>query len=100
MIKSKKKQFEQYLHHDIELEDDPEKYLNVALPFIGHIVMHFNSLEQSLDSIICENISDRTDSAGLLILHKMNYSTKVELLKRFSDDFHSSLDIIFTIMKN
>ena len=47
MIKSKKKQFEQYLHHDIELEDDPEKYLNVALPLIGHIVMHFNSLEQS-----------------------------------------------------
>lgn len=82
-MKSKKKCFEQYLHYDIQLEDDPERYLDIALPLIGHVVMYFNSLEQSLDKIICENISDRSDSSGLIILHEMNYSTKVHLLTGF-----------------
>lgn len=93
MIKSKKKQFEQHLYHDIENDEEKEKYLESALPLIGHIVMYFNSLEQSLNSIICECITDTTDSFGLIILHKMTFSTKVDLFKRFSDDFHTSLEI-------
>jgi hypothetical protein len=50
--------------------------------------MYFNGLENSLDKIICEIFTDRTDSTGLIVLHKMTYSTKVDLFKRFSDDFH------------
>lgn len=89
MIKSKKRLFQQHLYHDIEDEAETEKYLEAALPLIGYIVMYFNSLEQSLNSVICEYFTDRSDSLGLLVLHKMTYSTKVDLFKRFSDDFHN-----------
>jgi hypothetical protein len=92
-MKQKKKIFEQHLYHEIEDEEKAEEYLENSLPLIGHIVMYFNGLEKSLDGIICEIFTDRTDSTGLIVLHKMNYSTKVDLFKRFSDDFHSACDI-------
>ncbi|MEZ4724177.1 MAG: hypothetical protein R2863_05920 [Candidatus Kapaibacterium sp.] len=92
-MKQKKKMFEQHLYHDIEDEEKAEKYLDTSLPLIGLIVMYFNGLEKSLDNIICEILTDRTDSTGLIVLHKMTYSTKVDLFKRFSDDFHSVCDI-------
>ena len=92
-MKQKKKIFEQHLYHEIEDEEKTEEYLENSLPLIGDIVMYFNGLEKSLDRIICEIFTDRTDSTGLIVLHKMNYSTKVELFKRFSDDFHSACDI-------
>jgi hypothetical protein len=44
-------------------------------------------LEASLDSVLCETFSDRSDQKGLLVLHSMMYSTKVDLYKKFSDDF-------------
>lgn len=90
-MKKKNKQFIQHLHHEIELdnEEEVENYLDNSLPMIGHIVMYFNGLEKALDSIICEIFTDRSDSTGLIVLHKMTYSTKVDLFKRFSDDFHS-----------
>jgi hypothetical protein len=50
--------------------------------------MYFNGLESSLNNALCEIFTDRTDSVGLIVLHKMNYSSKVDLFKRFSDDFH------------
>ena len=60
-MKSKTKQFIQHLSHDIEDEDKAEEYLDDSLPLIGLVVMYFNSLEKSLDSFICETISDRSD---------------------------------------
>ena len=39
---------------------------------------------------MCEIFSDRSDSTGLIVLNKLNYSTKVELLKRFCDDIQAS----------
>lgn len=92
-MKQKKKIFEQHLYHEIEDEDKTEEYLDNSLPLIGLIVMYFNGLEKSLDGIICEIFTDRTDSTGLIVLHKMSYSTKVDLFKRFSDDFHSGCNI-------
>lgn len=89
-MKQKKKIFEQHLYHEIVDEEKTEEYLQNSLPLIGHIVMYFNGLEKSLDRIICEIFTDRSDSTGLIVLHKMSYSTKVDLFKRFSDDFHSS----------
>lgn len=92
-MKTKLKEFIQHLSHDIEDEEKAEEYLYSALPSIGLVVMYFNSLESSLDSVLCENFTDRTDSTGLIVLNKMNYSSKVELLKRFCDDFQIGINI-------
>lgn len=91
-MKSKLKEFVQHLYHEIEDEDKAEEYLDGALPLIGLIVMYFNGLESSLDSVLCENFTDRTDSTGLIVLNKMNFSAKVDLLKRFCDDFHFAVN--------
>ena len=96
-MKTKLKEFIQHLSHDVNDVDDvdeekAEKDLENALSFIGLIVMYFNALESSLDSVLCENFTDRTDSIGLIVLNKMNYSSKVELFKRFCDDFQFNLD--------
>ncbi|HQT32190.1 MAG TPA: hypothetical protein PLL61_13380 [Thiobacillus sp.] len=89
-MRSRTKKFIQHLSHDIEDEDRAEEYLDESLPLIGLIVMYFNSLEKSLDSLICEVISDRTDAPGLIVIQKLMYVAKVDLFKRFSDDFHGS----------
>lgn len=86
-MKTKLKEFTQHLYHEIEDEDKAEEFIDNALPSIGLIVMYFNSLESTLDSVLCENFTDRTDSLGLIVLNKLNYSSKVDLFKRFCDDF-------------
>lgn len=91
-MKSRTKQFIQHLSHDIEDEDKAEEYLDESLPLIGLVVMYFNSIEKSLDSLICEIISDRTDAPGLIVIQKLMYAAKVDLFKRFSDEFHSCFD--------
>lgn len=92
-MKQKSKIFEQHLYHEIEDEEKKEEYLESSLPLIGLIVMYFNGLEKSLDSKICEIFTDRSDSTGLIVLHKMSYATKVDLFKRFSEDFHFGCDV-------
>ena len=92
-MKQKKKLFQQHLYHEIEDEIKTEEYLSKSLPLIGLVVMNFNGLEKSLDKIICEIFTDRTDSTGLIVLHKMTYSTKTDLFKRFSEDFHNCIDL-------
>ncbi len=91
-MKKKLKEFIQHLYHEIEDEEKAEEYLDNALPFIGVIVMYFNSLESSLDAILCENFTDRSDRTGLIVLSNMNYSSKVELFKRFCDNFQVGLN--------
>ena len=91
-MKTKLKEFIQHLYHEIEDEDKAEENLENSLSLIGLIVMYFNSLENALNSVLCENFTDRTDSTGLIVLNKMNYSTKVDLLKRFCDDFQIELN--------
>lgn len=92
-MKQKKKKFVQHLYHEIEDDEKAEKYIDNSIPLIGLIVMYFNGLEKSLDNIICEIFTDRSDSTGLIVLHKMAYATKVDLFKRFSDDFHFGCDV-------
>ncbi|NDP62969.1 hypothetical protein [Polaromonas sp.] len=87
-MKNRTKQFIQHLSHDIEDEDKAEEYLDESLPLIGLVVMYFNSLEKSLDSFICEIVSDRSDAPGLIVIQKLMYAAKVDLFKRFSEDFH------------
>ncbi|EGQ7688426.1 TPA: hypothetical protein NJ373_004488 [Vibrio parahaemolyticus] len=86
-------EFQQHLYHDIEDEDKAEEQLDNVLPYIGLIVMYFNALESNLDSVLCENFTDRTDSPGLIVLNKLNYSAKVDLLKRFCDDFQLGIGV-------
>ncbi|WP_028671591.1 hypothetical protein [Saccharospirillum impatiens] len=88
-MKVKLKEFEQHLYHfDVENNDKAEGHLDDALSMIGCIVMFFNSLESTLDHVLCENFTDRTDSMGLIVLNKMSVGAKVELFKRFCDDLH------------
>jgi hypothetical protein len=87
IMKTKLVDFQQHLFHDIEDEEKAQEYLDELLPIIGLVIVYFNGLESELDSVLCECFTDRTDSMGLIVLNKMTYSTKVDLLKRFSDDF-------------
>jgi hypothetical protein len=91
-MKTKLKKFIQHLYHEVDDEEKAEEYLDNALPSIGLIVLYFNSLESALDSVLCENFTDRTDSTGLIVLNKMNYSAKVDLFKRFCDDFQVGMN--------
>ncbi|EHK9127534.1 hypothetical protein KCU33_003904 [Vibrio parahaemolyticus] len=86
-MKNKLVEFQQHLSHYIDDEDKSEEHLDQILPYIGLIVMHFNSLESVLDSVLCEHFTDRSDAQGLIVLNKLNYSSKVDLMKRFCDDF-------------
>ncbi|MDU7530943.1 MAG: hypothetical protein E7K70_28415 [Klebsiella sp.] len=67
--------------------DDAYEYIEGLIPWIGEIVVAFNALESSLDGLLCEMFSDRSDQKGLLVLHSMMYSTKVDLYKRLTEDF-------------
>ena len=91
-MKSKRTQFQQHLYHEIEDEEKAELYLSNSLPLIGEIIVYFNGLESSLDSFLCKTFTDRTDATGLIVLHKMGYSAKVDLFKRFADDFHFCME--------
>lgn len=89
-MKTKTTQLIQHLSHEIEDEEKAEVYLEDSLPLIGLVVMYFNALEKSLDSVLCETVTDRTDIPGLIIIQKLSYGAKVDLFKRFCDDFHLS----------
>lgn len=75
-------------------------YIEGFIPWIGEIVVAFNGLEASLDSVLCETFSDRSDQKGLLVLHSMMYSTKVDLYKKFNDDFIRAFDWDFPEYKD
>jgi len=87
-MKTKTRQFVQHLSHGIDDEDRAAAYLDDSLPLIGLVVMYFNAVEKSLDSFICEIISDRTDAPGLIVIQKLMFNAKLDLFKRFSEDFH------------
>jgi hypothetical protein len=88
-MKTKRKRFIQHLEHDdVENDDKVWDFLDEALPKIGLVIMYFNGLEKQLDSLLCQIFSDRTDAPGLIILQNMQYSAKVNLFSRFSDELH------------
>jgi hypothetical protein len=90
-MKKKSKPFLQYLAHDVDYEDDDHfDSVREALGLVGMLVMHFNSLEKSLDSGICSMLSDRSDATGLLVINKLMYAAKVDLFKRLCDAFHKA----------
>lgn len=87
-MKTRTKQLVQHLSHEIDDEELAGPYLDDSLPLVGLVVMYFNAVEKSLDSFICEIVSDRSDALGLIVIQKLMFSAKLDLFKRFSDDFH------------
>lgn len=87
----KTRQFDQFLGHDVGDEEKVNEYLNESLPLVGEVVMYFNSLERTLSQFVCEILSDRTDSVGLIVLKGMQYRAKLDLFLRFEDDLHRGL---------
>ncbi len=77
----------QFIHDSLGDTDNAYEQINELIPWIGEIVVAFNALESSLDTLLCETFSDRSDQKGLMVLHSMMYSSKVDLYKKFTDDF-------------
>jgi hypothetical protein len=69
----------QYIFENHDFNGTPDDFLNLTAPLIGYMVHIFNSLDEQLNSAICTLINDRTDEPGAIIIHKMSYSSKVEL---------------------
>ena len=88
-MKTKSKKLDQYLVHDIDDYKSIQNFLKISAPIIGFIVHRFNTLEECLNMTICQWINSRSDTLGLLVIHKMSYSSKVELLNRISTQFQN-----------
>ena len=83
-MKKKNITIEQFSSGAKNLDGASESFLDTTAPLIGYIVHSFNDLEELLSSIICQIICDRTDAPGLIVIHKLNYSSKVDLFEKFS----------------
>jgi len=73
----------QYTFETKNIEGATENFLEETAPLIGYIVHSFNTLEELLNSAICELFYDSSDTKGLLVIYRMNYAAKVDLFKRF-----------------
>jgi hypothetical protein len=81
----------QYSFETKNLEGPSEAFLDETAPLIGYIVHAFNSLEELLNSAICELFFDDCDRLGLLVIYKMNYAAKVDLFERLLSDQQNSI---------
>ncbi|MFA6079991.1 MAG: hypothetical protein WC753_00730 [Candidatus Gracilibacteria bacterium] len=81
-VKNKSKPMGQYLSENHSPSDDIDDFLEETAPLIGYIVYSFNSLDSLLNSAICELITEGTDGIGSAVIHKMNFSPKVDLFSR------------------
>lgn len=88
-MKRKEKYIGQYSFETKNLEGDIDNFLDSVAPEIGYLIFDFNSLEESVTSLLCMIINDRTDSPGLIVTHGMSYSAKVDLLKRYVEHAQS-----------
>jgi hypothetical protein len=85
-LKNRKSPVGQYIRDGLGDTEEAYEYVQDLLPLIGEVILFFNCLESDLDDLICENISDRTDYKGLLVLHNMMYATKIDLYERFRSE--------------
>jgi len=91
-MKSKHIPIGQYAFETKNLDGPSEEFLEETAPLIGYVVHSFNTLEEQLNSAICEFICERSDSMGLLVIYKMSYSARLDLFKRFLDDLQICLE--------
>lgn len=85
-MKNRKSPVGQSILEGLGETEDAYDHVEDLLPLIGKVVLFSNSLEADINSLICEDISDRTDQKGLLVLHNMMFSTKVDLYERFKSE--------------
>ncbi len=81
----------QYAFETKNLDGPSETFLEETAPLIGYIVHRFNTLEELLNSAICEPFFDDCDRLGLLVIYKMNYGAKVDLFERLLSDEQNSI---------
>lgn len=81
-MKTKYKPLGQFLNENHDNDESVLDFLEKTAPYIGYIVHSFNSLEEELNSRICFEISDRSDAMGAIVIHKMSYSSKIDLFSR------------------
>jgi len=67
-MKKKDVPVEQYVFMTDNLEGASEEFFDESAPLIGSIVHSFNDLEESLNSALCQIITDRTDVPGLVVI--------------------------------
>jgi len=81
-MKTKYKPLGQFIfdNHDLDLSIDD--FLYQTAPLIGYIIHSFNSLDEELNSCICNLINDRADEPGALIIYKIPFSAKIDLFNR------------------
>lgn len=94
-MKNRKRPIGQYKLEGMGEIDENEDYVQEIIPLIGEVVLLFNGLESDLDSYLCEIISDRSDSNGLIVLNHMMYSTKVSLYERFVNERNNNIPDVF-----
>lgn len=101
-MKEEKLNFRQYSNenHNIDIDENVEyeDFLDATAPLIGYIIHEFNKLDETLNNVIWNFISDRSDELGALITYKMNFSAKVDLFNRFIRSLEFGCDIKITIM--
>ncbi|MEN6488195.1 MAG: hypothetical protein HGB33_05640 [Syntrophaceae bacterium] len=64
----------QYALETKNLDGPAEDFLDRTAPLIGYIVHSFNTLEEILNSSICELFFDDYDGYGLQIIYKRIFS--------------------------
>lgn len=82
-MKKKEISIQQYAFQTTNLSGASEDFLEETAPLIGYIVHSFNTLENLLNESLCNLINERSDAQGLLVIYNMNYSSKVDMFKRF-----------------
>ena len=91
-MKRKEITIQQYAFQTKNLDGPSDEFLEQTAPLIGFIVHSFNTLEDCLNEAICNLINDRSDMHGLLVIHKMNYASKVDLFRRFLLEMQNDCD--------
>lgn len=81
-MEKKRKLLGQYICTNHEIEGSSDEFLEETAPLIGYLVHNFNALDAALNSNICELINDRSDTKGAIVIHKMNFSAKIDLFYR------------------
>jgi hypothetical protein len=80
------KKLGQYIFENHNFDGTVDEFLEQTAPLIGYLIHNFNSLDEQLNRAICLQINDRTDEPGAIIIHRMNFSAKVDL---FNNLVHS-----------
>lgn len=83
----------QYLFDNHNFDGTPDEFLERTAPLIGFIVHSFNSLDEQLNSYICKLINNRSDEPGAIIIHKMNFSSKVDLFYKLTRSYEINCNV-------